>query len=52
MCLLSRCVLKSLGQDWSSLNREVIEETGNLGTIMAWHRSGGIESRNHQIMNW
>ena len=41
-----------LPQDWASLNREAITEAGKLGEILYWMRSGGQESRFHQVMNW
>ena len=41
-----------LPQDWASLNREAVEETGKLGDIMYWMRAGGIESKYHQVMSW
>lgn len=39
-------------QHWASLNREAVEEAGKLGDTLFWMRSGGIESKNHQLMSW
>ena len=39
-------------QEWAKLNREAVEDSGKLGEIMYWMRSGGIESKNYQVMSW
>ncbi len=39
-------------QEWARLNREVVEESGKLGEIMYWMRSGGLGSKNSQVMSW
>ena len=36
-------------QEWAALNREVVEESGKLGDIMYWMRSGGIGSKSSQV---
>lgn len=41
-----------ISQHWASLNREAIEEAGKLGEILFWMRSGGIDSKHHQVMSW
>ena len=39
-------------QEWAALNREVVEEAGKLGDIMFWARSGGLASKDSQVMSW
>ena len=39
-------------QEWAKLNREVVEESGKLGDILYWMRSGGVESKMYQVMSW
>merc|ERR1712179_300537 len=39
-------------QEWANLNREVVEESGKLGEIMYWMRSGGVNSKFDQVMSW
>ena len=41
-----------LPQHWASLNREAVEEAGKLGDVVYWMRSGGVDSKNHQVMSW
>ena len=36
-------------EEWAALNREVVEESGKLGDIMYWMRSGGIGSKSSQV---
>ena len=36
-------------QEWANLNREVVEESGKLGEIMYWMRSGGVNSKFDQV---
>jgi len=43
---------QSFSQGWASLNREAVEEAGKLGEIMYWMRSGGLKSKQHQVMAW
>ena len=35
--------------EWAKLNREAVEESGKLGEIMYWMRSGGINSKYNQV---
>jgi len=37
---------------WAKLNRELIEETGNLGKILAFHRSAGAGSNQYAACYW
>ena len=32
------------------IDREVVEEEGKLGEVLYWMRSGGVESKQHQVM--
>ena len=41
-----------LPQDWARINREAVEESGKLGDVLFWMRSGGINSKYHQVMSW
>ena len=41
-----------LPQDWARINREAVEEAGKLGDVLFWMRSGGINSKYHQVMSW
>jgi len=43
---------QTYSQEWASLNREAVEESGKLGEIMYWMRSGGITSKINQVMSW
>jgi len=43
---------QSFSQAWASLNREAVEEAGKLGEVMYWMRSGGLKSKQHQVMAW
>ena len=38
--------------EWAKLNREVVEEAGKLGEILYWMRSGGIGSKDYQVLSW
>jgi len=43
---------QTFSQEWASLNREAVEESGKLGEIMYWMRSGGVTSKIDQVMSW
>ena len=43
---------QTISQEWAALNREVVEEAGKLGDILFWMRSGGLQSKFHQVMSW
>jgi len=43
---------QSFSQAWASLNREAVEEAGKLGEVMYWMRSGGLKSKQEQVMAW
>ena len=43
---------QTISQEWAALNREVVEEEGRLGDILFWMRSGGLQSKFHQVMSW
>jgi len=43
---------QSFSQAWASLNREAVEEAGKIGEVMYWMRSGGLKSKQHQVMAW
>ena len=43
---------QTISQEWAALNREVVEEENKLGDILFWMRSGGIQSKFHQVMSW
>ena len=32
------------------IDREVVEEEGKLGEVLYWMRSGGVESKQHQVI--
>ena len=34
----------------TQFDREVVEEEGKLGEVLYWMRSGGVESKQHQVM--
>jgi hypothetical protein len=34
-------LLQTFSEEWARLNREVIEEAGQLGSALVWMRSGG-----------
>merc|ERR1719334_582754 len=38
--------------EWAKLSREALEEAGQLGQVMYWMRSGGLRSKEHQVMSW
>ena len=40
---------QTFSQEWAALNREVVEESGKLGEIMYWMRSGGVNSKIDQV---
>jgi hypothetical protein len=37
------CHLQTFSEEWARLNREVVEEAGQLGHALVWMRSGHIE---------
>jgi alpha-glucosidase len=37
---------------WAKLNAELIEETGNRGEILTFHRSGGVSSNGYATLYW
>lgn len=43
---------QSFSQDWAELNYEAVEEAGKMGEILYWMRSGGLRSKNKQVMSW
>ncbi|MBM4379293.1 MAG: alpha-glucosidase [Deltaproteobacteria bacterium] len=38
--------------DWMRLNREAIDESGRLGDILTWNRSGAARTPTHSLMMW
>ena len=43
---------QTYSEEWARLNREAVEESGKLGEIMYWMRSGGVRSKTYQVMSW
>lgn len=43
---------QTFAQEWASINKEAVEESGKLGEVMYWMRAGGVTSKFNQVMSW